>query len=129
MKIISVMLIAIFISGCSLFDKKDPITQPPERVEKPVIHPAPIRPLNLNDAMEWETLTPDTHDDIIVDEKYAFQCLSWNDYLILGQNMQTILAKFDEYEGVLCYYRKDLKEPKCVRFKIPAKKVEKKDGK
>lgn len=123
MRTISVLLLTLAMTGC-IWGKKDPVVMPPNEIEKQEFHPPSIRPVQLNTAMTFKTLTPDTSGEILSDGNYAYQCLSWNDYLILGQNMQSILSKFDEYEGLTCYYRRDLKEFRCEKFNIPARKQE-----
>lgn len=106
----------LVMGGC--WNKKDKTIYPPKYLPDQTFHPAMIRPLTTNSTMEFKTLTPSTNSDILSGGKYAYQCLSWNDYLILGQNMQLILSKFDEYEAMLCYYRRSLKEERCKKFNI-----------
>lgn len=109
-----IILLCLVLSGCSLFDDKE-TPQAPIVEEKVQFHPAAPRPIVLNN-IEWRVITPTTKEDYLAVEDYSYMCLDWNEYLILGQNMQSIISKFGEYDAILCYYRKDLKEPRCIKY-------------
>lgn len=113
---ILMLCLVVALSGCGLFEEKPMMA--PEIVKVKPFHPPMPRPMVLNDV-QWETLTPTTSLEKLKEPDYSYMCLDWSDYLVLGQNMQTILAKFGEYEGVLCYYRADLAEVRCAKFEIP----------
>ena len=123
MRMIIIITLMLSMAGCSIFDKKEPVKTAPKEVEKLIHHPPPIRPLSLNSTVEYKTLTPKTKKDVLAADQYVFQCMPWVDYLALGQNMQSIITKFEEYEKVLCHYRKELKEDRCKKYKVPKEKA------
>lgn len=84
-------------------------------------HPARPTPINMI-APEFKLVTPTTHDSIIKKgEAYTYMCTTWEDYLVMGQNMQNIIKNLKDNEALLCYYRKDLKEPVCEKYNTQEK--------
>jgi len=114
------LILCLLLSGCSLFGW-DETPNPPIVEKKVVFHPAAPRPIVLSN-IEWRVITPTTKDEYLKVDDYSYMCLDWNEYLILGQNMQSIISKFSEYEAVLCYYRADIKETRCLKFHPPVEK-------
>lgn len=88
------------------------------QTEIPVFHPARPMPMNLIEP-EFKLLVPKTRDTILVDN-YSLMCTTWEDYLVMGQNMQEITRITKDYETLLCYYRKDLNELNCMPTKKPS---------
>lgn len=77
-------------------------------------HPARPLPIQMI-TPEWKMLTPSTVDSYIKDdEQYTYMAITWEDYLMMGQNMQSIIKYLKDNNVLLCYYRKDLKEPQCI---------------
>lgn len=116
MKYIYIILISLLLTSCSWFKETFVVEDMKE------FHPSRPMPINMI-APEWRLVTSITHDTIIKkDEAYTFMCLSWEDYLVMGQNMQNIIKNLKDNEALLCYYRKDLKEPVCEKYNIKDKK-------
>lgn len=108
MKSLSILILLIIIlTGCETIFAVKEIDQ---------FHPARSLPVSVT-APKWNLLTPTTHDTIIVDDTaYSYMCLSWENYLVMGQNMQNIIKGFKDYNALLCYYRKELKEVVCKEY-------------
>lgn len=80
----------------------------------------PSRPLPLSEPdIKLKALTPDVTKKMNTEvtnglaTPYVYMGLSWEDYLTLGKYFKEVESKFAEYNALLCYYRKDLKEPRC----------------
>ena len=102
-----VCLLLLCLLGCTS------TPTPPIVVDTPIFHPPIPEPVKITPP-KWVILTPSTKDVIIQEENaYSYMCLSWEDYLVMGQNMQIIIHGFKEYHTLLCYYRKDLNEIEC----------------
>jgi hypothetical protein len=90
-------------------------------VEKRIFHPARPAPLILS-SPEFKVITPEVAENMkeqIAEDKilpYVYVGLAWEEYLKLGQNMKEIIKKFHEQSALLCYYRKDIKEPECEKY-------------
>lgn len=133
---IIMMLILMFLVGCQTVavPQEDPVQFHPPRPIPPTLS-----------VPEWNVLTPATCSDKLGDNacytlqmcqnilikygisdfskcpdpatSYTYMALVWEDYLIMGQNMQVIIQAFKEYNALLCYYRDDLNELQCVPYK------------
>lgn len=114
---LSIILVSLFLVGCITTSSVKKVEKPPQ------FHPGRPMPVQMMDV-EWKLLTPTTHDNLINDgSAYSFMMLTWEDYLVMGQNMQNIIRGFKDYNSLLCYYRKDLKEVECVPYIVPPTEV------
>ena len=109
------ILFLILLTSCSFLKPKTVIE------DLGTFHPARPVPISMI-SPEWKLVTPTTHNSIIKQgDAYSYMCLTWEDYLVLGQNMQSIKKYLKDDNALLCYYRKDLKEVECIPY-LPEEK-------
>lgn len=107
--ILVALLVAASLVGCA--DK----VQQYESVEPKVgtFHPPLPDPIRL-DPLEFVVITKDTAP-LLMKEDSVYVALTWEDYLNLGKNSNTMLMYIRSQVKVLCYYRKSLNEDICKK--------------
>ena len=115
--ILAVMLIVLFLAGCSRFQPEPEIkvVTKLEKVQIPTV--AQPKPLQLNDTRVF-VVTKDNYDQFVEEftETYgdlAFVALSMKDYQNLALNIADIKRYLEQQKEIILYYEKAVtEEPK-----------------
>jgi hypothetical protein len=120
-RIAIIALLALALTSCGAFSKIKIF----DNREYKGVHPARPMPTSLI-APEWKVLTATTHDSLLSENsQYSYMCISWEDYLIMGQNMNNLGAFIKGQNALLCHYRKDLNEVECKPYAPTLSETEK----
>lgn len=99
-KAIQVILLSLFLAGCITTPEK----VPSERIIHPEM-PAPVQPYRF----DWKV--------VVIDDKTAIVGLGYDDSIEFRIFLEDVKRYIKETNAVLCQYREDLKEPRCVKEK------------
>lgn len=94
----------------------------------PTFHPPLPQPIE-SPEIRLQILTPEVIEKLDEEVRagravpYTFVALSWEDYLQLGLLFKAVQGKFEEYNSIICYYRKSLKEPTCAKYTPPVEQT------
>lgn len=101
---------AVLLSGCSLFERQpDPEPVKPTTVINHPRLPVPVSTYKVN----WKVL-PQPDGKVYV-------ALSYDDSLIMRAMMEDLVRYTRDSNSVMCFYRKDLHEPRCDSVPEPPK--------
>lgn len=104
-KLIGISIVALTLSGCSLFKCEPDI----EYIEKPMIHPE--RPASVS--------KPDVEFQIIVveenEKKVPYVAIERNDGVEFANWLEELKAFTKKQNEMLCYYRADIEDPLCEK--------------
>ena len=104
--IILVTVLVLQLSACT------PTTNNSPNIDLSPIHSPRPDPINMS-PVHWSFINYSNVNEKIKDNGETMVCLSWDDYLVMGQNMTSITRYLNDTNHLLCSYRKELNEVQC----------------
>lgn len=115
MKRILIITLALFITGCSLFQTPEPVVVTETKVIKREI-PLKSRPESINmKNVTWYVVTPETYDEFKAKfEKdtgeIVYYAFSVQDYERMSINLAEMIRYIEQQKQIIVYYEKAIKE-------------------
>jgi hypothetical protein len=108
MRIVPVIVGALFLAGCNTTRPVEITTKP---VELNIVQPANPRPLNIR-GVQWRVVTKETLDQFIDEQVKAqdnrnpvFVAVSMRDYQTLSTDLAELRRYIDQQRSIIVYYR------------------------
>lgn len=115
-KLLLLPIVAVLLSGCSVFWKKEQPVEFEKRIQPiPVFHP-PLPEAITWQQVEWKVLTPETMEEYLNDYRAGeaparvYYGLTPEGYRALSENVADIQRYISQTNSLLEYYRENLIE-------------------
>lgn len=109
-KTLTMLAAAVLLSGCNLFSRQPD----PEPVQATTIINHPRLPVPVSAyKVQWKVI-PQENGKVYV-------ALSYDDSLVMRAMLEDLMRYTRDANSVMCFYRKDLAEPRCVGVSQPPK--------